>query len=192
MEFICQLNYPELPYPTTLTEEAPLLEPYPSIAKAGCGLCSACMLLEGLTGQKLSLKEAVDFSIQNGANHAGTVMKVFAPAFAEKYGLTCAFSSDREELLSCLGAGGMAILNVGVTNGVFSDGGHFILAAKAEGRRVYILDPAYTPEKYEKPWRKAAVRIEYPYVVADIDTAAEQTAVRTPSYYLFQNAKKGV
>ena len=44
--YINQLAYADVPYPTTLNPGDVLREPYPSVARAGCGLCCVCMMVE--------------------------------------------------------------------------------------------------------------------------------------------------
>ena len=187
INYINQLDYTDLPYPTTLEKGTSLQPPYPTVAEAGCGLVSACMLIEGLAGIVLTVPEAVAFSVEMGANQFGTNMLCFGQAIADRYGLSFEAVDSMESLLACLDEGGMAILNVGKSKGLFSDGGHFILAVKRTGQEVYILDPSATKEKYSAPYRKGLSRMEYPYVIAAEQTVQEQIANRSPACYLFWN-----
>lgn len=186
MKYISQLDYPALPYPTTLTQEAVLAPPYPSVAVAGCGVVCACMLICELSGQPFSVSDAVALSLEAGANHFGTDMGRLAPVIAQRFHLDYTASNDSSALLACLDQHGLAILHAGKTRGTFSDGGHFLLAVKRQGKYVYIMDPSYTKEKYEKEYRKNKVEIVGDYIVTSVDTIIEETKNRDPSYYLFR------
>ena len=72
--YINQLAYADVPYPTTLNPGDVLREPYPSVARAGCGLCCVCMMVEFLTGERLSVEACINLSIRAGANYYGTDM----------------------------------------------------------------------------------------------------------------------
>lgn len=185
MKYISQLDYPTLPYPTTLTQEAPLAPPYPSVAVAGCGIVCACMLIRELSGQPFQVEDAVALSMEAGANHFGTDMKRLAPFIAQRYHLYYAAASDSGALLECLDRGGLAVLHAGKPFGAFSDGGHFVLAVKRSGDRISIMDPSYTREKYEKEYRRGKVEIAGNCVIASVATVIEETKNRDPSYYLF-------
>ena len=186
MEYINQLEYGFLPYPTTLSpeEESPQM-PYPTAAKAGCGLACLCMLGEGLGGEKLSMEQCVELSVACGANRDGTDLRKLGPIMAARWKLDYRESSELAELRQCLRAGGMAILNAGRHHGLFSEGGHFLLAVAERNGMLCILDPSYSKEKYAASHRIDAVRIEYPYVIASLDDVVRETQNRSPSYYLF-------
>ena len=44
MHFYCQLDYEHIPYPSPSS-------PYGNLANNGCGVCSASMVVEALTGE---------------------------------------------------------------------------------------------------------------------------------------------
>ena len=191
MKHINQMQYDWLSYPTTIELDAPLSPPYPSVAKAGCGLCSACMVVEELTGIALSVEACVQLSVSLGANYFGTDMKKLGKGLEEKYRLCMKLSNDVEELVNHLTGGGVAIVNVGKPHGVFSEGGHFIFAQRYEDGRIWLSDPSFTKEKYQQPHRKNAVKLEAGYVIARPETVAEESANRDPAFYLFQKDGPG-
>lgn len=78
MRVLNQLDYENILYPTSLVKGEQPAEPYPSVAKAGCGLICACMLVGILTDKQLEPQEAVRISVRAGANHFGTDMPIFA------------------------------------------------------------------------------------------------------------------
>lgn len=184
--FVNQKNYSHVKYPTTISPEMPLKEPYPSVAEAGCGLCSAVMMVERLTGKRLSVEEAIDFSVQAEANRDGTDMKKLSKKLCEAFPLSVRFSNRISELKDCLETGGCAIINAGKTNGLFSDGGHFLLAFQYEEQGVWLADPSFSEDKYHREERSHQVHIEPPLVLASLKQIEEQCSNREPAYYLFQ------
>ena len=76
MRVLNQLDYENILYPTSLVKGEQPAEPYPSVAKAGCGLICACMLVSILTDKQLEPREAVRISVRAGANHFGTDMPI--------------------------------------------------------------------------------------------------------------------
>ena len=185
MKLINQLNYESLLYPTTMEEDAELKPPYPSIAKAGCGLCCVCMLADVLAGEMLSLEACIQLSMESGANHFGTDMRRLAPAVAERDGLELTAGDDIRILEDCLDHGGAAIVHVGRVNGALSDGGHFVLAVRAGEGSVWIADPSYSREKYEKPYRRDLVSFADGYVGISRENLMQETKFRSPAFYCF-------
>ena len=161
MKIINQLEYVNLVYPTTLTPDAPFCPPYPTVAQAGCGICCACMLVERLTEEILTVEEGIALSIEAGANRNGTDMKKLGAALAKKYQLQFSWSDTLSDLLCSLSKKGAAVLNVGGDAqgrvGTFSQHGHYVLAFAKNGDRIQIADPSYTREKYLHPDRAARV-----------------------------------
>ena len=189
MRQINQLNYPDMQYPTTLEAGAQLCPPYPSVAKAGCGLCCACMLVEKMTGCQLALEECVRWSVEIGANTNGTNMVRLGEAIAERYGLQLAMGNDVDAVLRALQAGGCAVVNVGRTEGLFSDQGHFVLAFQYQNGLIWIADPSYTREKYEKECRRDKVRLEGTCVLVTPEALQREAASRKPGFYIFETRK---
>lgn len=190
MEYINQLQYPHMPYITDRDHPDSDFCRCGTIKRAGCGLCCACMLVDRLTLQRMTLEECRVLSRETGADHApGTDMKLLGPALAQRYGLALCMTSDSAQLLTCLAQGGAAILNVGGDReghtGTFSNGGHYILAVSAKGDEVCLLDPSWTPEKYTAPPRSQRVRQAGQWLYAPVAELEADTANRQPGYYLF-------
>lgn len=61
--------------------------PYPTAAKAGCGLACLCILGESLGGEKLSMAKCVELSVAYVANRDGTDMQKLDPVMAERDGM---------------------------------------------------------------------------------------------------------
>lgn len=190
MRYINQLEYESIPYPTDLEHPDSEFATHGNIRRAGCGLCSACMVVERLRGIQLSVTECRDISVEVGANHAiGTDMKLLAPEIAKRYRLELETTNDPAQLTRCLHQGGAAIVNVGGDReghtGTFSNGGHYIVAIREKGGLFYILDPSWTPEKYQSSPRRERVREVGKLLLAEESVLQEDTANRSPGYYLF-------
>lgn len=164
-----------------------------TIASSGCGLCAAVMVADRLlVDSGFDLKAAVRLSYDTRANHKiGTDYKIYAPAFAEKMGFRLEMTSDPDRLRCCLRSGGAAVLNTGGDRegyvGVFSHGGHYIAAVSEEpDGRIAILDPSYAVGKYEQEGRRGKVELKNKVIaLCDMQVLVEDTASRTPGFYLF-------
>lgn len=182
-----QNNYPNNPYPAPGYPNA-------TIKSGGCGPTSMAMIVSNLTSQAIEPVAMAQFAINCGARvSGGTDMDVLANAACREFGLTCETTNDETALLQHLNAGGMAIANVGGDRsgytGVFSNGGHYVVVYGVNGNNVVILDPGYYVGKFNKTDRAGKVSIsgDY-YLVTDISVLAQDTANRSPQYWLFKKA----
>lgn len=214
---VSRLDYASVPYPTTLERGERLQKPYPSVAVAGCGLCCICMTVEFMTGELLPIEKCVGLSIESGANVFGTDMERLGAAAAKAYGLRFETADRMDALRKCLGEGGCAVVNVGRENGIFSDGGHFLFAAGMAGdgtapdedgtgpdeeeagcraaagasEWIWLLDPSFTKEKYERLDRRKKVKVREPYILASPAALEEEALERRPAYFLFYGKNIG-
>ena len=85
--YVNQTNYPHVSYPTMT--DIPELECKDStVRSAGCGLCSASMVVTNLTGKEFPLIDCLELSLAVNANHSpGTDMDRLAPYVAERFDL---------------------------------------------------------------------------------------------------------
>ncbi len=192
MKYYNQKDYPDEPYHTNMAHGG--AGQYANIAAAGCGLCSACMIVDNMTMQDLPLLECRDLAEQIQANQdMGTDMKVLGPAVAEKYGLLYDTTSDLDVLKKHLQAGGMAIANAGGDRegyiGLLSHGGHFVTVVSVDGDTYCILDPSWTRDKYAEEGRQGKVKEHYPFIYVQGADLAQDCANREPSFYLFRRAE---
>lgn len=185
-----QLDYEHVLYPTSLECGIAPHEPYPSVAKAGCGLACACMLVSILTEKQLEIEDAVRISVNAGANRFGTDMPLFSAKIAELFELELYMGTEHDPLLTGLHCGGAAILHAGKPQGLFSDGGHYVLATGVKSDSIYILDPSFTEEKYKKEYRRGLFTLEPPFIVVPAETVMEQIKYRTPSWYMFRKYRE--
>lgn len=198
MKYISQLDYPHIPYPTRVKdpEFAPNGKPT-TVRSSGCGLCSACMVIDLLTDTYLEVEESVRMSIDAVANHsAGTDMNIFAPVLAERFGIGYSKTNDKNELIAHLRDGGVAIMHAGIPEGkeislFASFTGHYVVLVSTDGKEICILDPSYTPEKYSHPARAGRIKTaNAPYLYCDVDTVDSETKPGRVKYHLFKRIQK--
>ena len=108
MIYYNQNDYEHIPYPSEANPRA-------TIKCSGCGICSACMVVENMTEHKLSVEECTKFSLSvGGRDNAGTDMEKLAPPLCERFGLTFEATDDKEKVLDFLNNNrGMVIANPG-------------------------------------------------------------------------------
>lgn len=194
MRYLCQLDYPDIPYPTRMG--MPEEERKPTTVKSsGCGLCSACMVVDLLTDKTFTLEDAVKLSIESKANmKAGTDMTIFGPAFAERFGLEVKRTDDLNEAIVHLQNGGKIIAHVGVPEGkpigLFTKGGHYIVLTATDGKSFCILDPSYAPGKFDIPQRAGRVDDKNaPYLYCDVETVFGEGRIGRIRYHLFSRKR---
>lgn len=115
------------------------------------------MIVSSMTPTIVDPAAMAAYSLKIGAriDGGGTDETKLANAIVKEYPLSFATTTDEAVLLTHLQAGNMAICNVGGDRsgyvGVFSDGGHFIVAAGQDASgKVIILDPGYYAGKFKK------------------------------------------
>ena len=191
MLYINQGNYPDMPFPNNVEGGCPPEKQ--NIAKAGCGICSACMVVDHLTTQSLSLEECVQMAVETKANlRPGTSMVKLAPALVKKFGLKFSHTADKAEMLACLHRGGRVIVNVANrpdgTPGLFTKGGHYMVLVSADGERICFLDPNLDEKYKEEAMKEKVDTRSAPILYCDADLLEYETENREIKYYLFERA----
>ena len=197
MKYINQLDYPHLPYYTdTANPDKTEEEKLRTVAKSGCGLACASMMIDQLTDKELKIEDCVKLSEECGANRTlGVSMKIFAPVLSEKFGVDYSFSNDLSEAIEALRSGAHIIAVVKANQetgvGLFTDTGHFISLISTDGKEFCILDPSYKPEKFEREDRKGKVDTSHaPYLYCDVNTTHAETSIKASSkYYVFKRKR---
>ena len=189
MLYINQRDYPNMPYPNNV---AGACRPESqNIARAGCGICTACMLVDHLTTQSLSMEECIQLSIDSKSNlEPGTDLEILGAVLAEKFDLKFSYSADKEAMLACLRRGGRVIINVANrpdgTDGLFTHCGHYMLLVSVDGERVCFLDPYYH-DSYDKGDLKEKVdSTRAPLLYCDAELLHKEAENRRIRYYLFE------
>lgn len=183
--FYCQQDYADRPYPNTRTGKG-------TIADNGCGPCCAAMVAENMLGVDFKPWDACEMAIACGAREEpGTDLYIFAPVFAQRFGMKVRDTEDAEEALKFLREKrGLVIVNTQGDRpadgwiGVFSDCGHYIVLAGVEGNTVRVWDPMYRPGRYDIPGRKGKVRMEGNEALADFEVIRQDC--RDRPYFLFE------
>lgn len=159
-----------------------------TVATSGCGLCSLCNVVNLLTVKHLFVEDCVRLSEENGANLGrGTNMRILAPIIADMYNIDYKGTTELNEVITHLQNGGQAIAHMG--NGVFCERGHFInLISYADGE-FCVLDPGYSPEKFQRDDRKDKVHINEPFVYCNAELLHSETRERPIKYYLFNRKR---
>lgn len=189
MLFVNQNDYPDIPYPTDI-DHPDSSDNYGTIETAGCGLCSAVMMVDRLCMKGLNLEECRDISVECGANREpGTDMKILGPVLADKFHLAYKETSNTGELIEWLQGGGAAIINPGGDQegyvGLFTHSGHYIFADSFSNGEFMILDPSWSEEKFKTPERAGRVREAGCIVYATPEAIIRDTENRRPRYHLF-------
>lgn len=176
--FLCNQNgYGDLPYP------AP---GYPSatVKSGGCGLCAAVSAVGALTGKAVSVKDMRDLAVSCGARvSGGTDMKRLTDRLCKTYGLKCTQSNHLSQLTEHLEKGGVAICNT-AGKGMFSTGGHYVVALGMLDGKLCLADPGLYAGKYSNARRKAAVKVSGDLLLTDGATLDADCVGRWPRYYL--------
>ena len=178
-----QRGYPNTPYPSPSAKTA-------TVKSGGCGVCCGAMIVANLAGQDVDIPAFAAYCIKSGARvSGGTDMRRLANVICRDYGLKYETTNDSGRLLEHLATGGMAVANVsgnrkGYT-GVFSDSGHYVVAAAAEGNILSVLDPAMYAGKYNLAGRKGKVAVVGNVCKCDVSVLAKDVYGRSPAYYLF-------
>ena len=193
MLYLNQLDYAHIPYNHNVAKGG-VPEERRCVATSGCGLCSACMIVDHLTTSHLSLEECVKLAEENGANRKmGCDMRVLGPIVAERFKLDYSTTNDREELKNHLKSGGQAIAIVGGDRdgytGVLSHIGHYVVIVSINGEDVCILDPGYEDGKFDEDGRQGKVRVDKPFIYCSIDVIMKDTESNNPGFYMFKRRK---
>ena len=178
-----QRDYPNTPYPSPSSKMA-------TVKSGGCGVCCGAMIIANLTDQAVDIPAFAEYSIKSGARvSGGTDMRRLADAISRDYGLVYEAVNDSAKLLEHLAAGGMAVANVSGNRedytGVFSDSGHYVVVAAADGDTLSVLDPAMYTGKYNLAGRKGKVAVVGNVCKCDVSVLAKDVYGRSPAYYLF-------
>ena len=193
MKHIIQRKYSYIPYPQIMDEPDNPRGKKGTIRSGGCGICSACMIVDQLTTEKFSVRECAQLSFSVGGNHAdGTDMTRLGPALAEKFNLAYRETYDVAEAVKALHEGGRVIALVGGiepdNRGIFTAGGHYIvLIAADEQDEICILDPNWTSKTFPKWEKQGLVRTDGTLVFTTPAVLHQEgKKLGDPTYYIFR------
>lgn len=188
MLYLNQNDYGHIPYMHN-TDNGGAAPERRNIGTSGCGLCCACMVVDQLTTESLSLEECVRFAQDSGANHIpGCNMNILGPVVAERFGLEYRMTTDSDEMLDWLHRGGKVIVNVRAPAegpGIFTTTGHYMTLISANGREVCILDPNLKPGKFQKEEEAGIIRVDWPLMYCSAGLLHQEARSKTP-YHMFR------
>lgn len=172
-----QNDYASIPYPAPGYEKA-------TIKSSGCGVCSAVMAVGAMTGRKESVLRIANCAVLwNARVSGGTLMSRLLTHLLPEHDLFFAGTSSVAELVKHLKSGGVAICNT-AGRGMFSTGGHYIVALGMLDGKVCIADPGLYYGKYSSAKRRAKVTVSGDLIFADAATLDADCVGRSPRYYL--------
>ncbi len=189
MLYMNQRDYRHVPYLHN-TDNGGAPEERRNICTSGCGLCSACMVVEHLTTRTLELTECVRIAEESGANHcAGCDIRILGPIVAERFGLEFSITKDMEAAIDHLRSGGEIIANVHADeNGraIFTNTRHYVVLVSTAGREFCILDPNYFPGKFRAEEKAGVLRVEDPFIYCPVEVLHREASRSEKPYSLFK------
>lgn len=180
--FLCNQNeYGDLSY-------VALGYPRATIKSGGCGVCAAVNVVGALTGKSIPVRVMRDLAINGGARvSGGTNMITLANLIARQYNLKFTTTNSVGDLQAHLQKGGVAICNT-AGRGMFSTGGHYIVALGVLGGKICFADSGLYTGKYGTAKRRAKVTVSGDLIFSDAATLDNDCIGRWPRYYLFKRA----
>ncbi len=157
--------------------------PYPhekhpngTISSAGCGVCSALMIVMNETTYTLTLEEMTKKMLDYGCRiPSGSNLTLAAEMLEKDYKIKMEFTDDNEKLKEHLKKGYLAVANVGKIPLFSLTGGHYVVVSgiKDEDTAI-ILDPNVREGKYGSGIREnITYNSENNEVYASFDTLRE-------------------
>lgn len=150
-----------------------------TIGRAGCGPTCGAMVVATLKDQTITPVEACDFSIKNNYKQkGGGTYANFFPAYLKKYGLSCQIlwssaEAQDEKVRTALKSGNWVIACMG--KGLWTSGGHYILAYGTDGTNVFINDPASTKTSRTCAKLSQFLKESKYYIVVDVPNSAKSS-----------------
>lgn len=116
-----------------------------TISSSGCGIVCAAMIVATWKDKKITPVDMARLAVAHGYRtpQSGTAWAFF-PFLARQYGWKCTQynRSGISEVLKALHNGALVVCNMGP--GLFTKGGHYILAWADDGKNIVVNDPART------------------------------------------------
>lgn len=150
-----------------------------TIGRAGCGPTCGAMVIATLKDKTITPVEACDFSIKNNykQKNGGTYANFF-PAYLKKYGLSCQIlwssaEAQDEKVRTALKSGNWVIACMG--KGLWTSGGHYILAYGTDGTYVFVNDPASTKTSRTCAKLSQFLKESKYYIIVDVPNSAKSS-----------------
>lgn len=154
------------------------------------------MIVENMTDGFFPPEISAAFARKVGARvSGGTDMKILSKALTKSFKLEVYENNDIFDLINSLKMGYMAVVNAsgnrtGYT-GLFSDSGHYVVAACFDNdkQKIGVLDPGYYTGKFNKTGRKGKVEIIGNICYVSPDNLDKDATGKNPKYYIFKKAE---
>lgn len=161
------------------------------MASGGCGPTALAIVLRNLLGLEITPEETAAFALECGARaSSGTNMRRLAAQAALFWPLAAETVNDTATLLSALQGGSVAVCNVSGDRagrkGIFSTGGHYVVAIAGDADCVQVLDPGIYAGKYLAAYRAEAVTQLGDVLLCAPETLEADCQNRNPMYYIFR------
>lgn len=165
-----------------------------SIYNSGCGPATLANALMVLGIANITVKDACAFAVSCKARvEGGTDMHKLLDAASKKWKVTYTTTSSNVKLAAHLRAGGVAVMNQGSKYKVFSNGGHYVLAAAIDSAdRVTVIDSYWNTNKYRTwpAYHAKSKALSRCFVRTPLEWCSKATTDRNPSYYLISRTQK--
>lgn len=129
-----------------------------TIGTSGCGPTSAAMIVTATKGA-ITPDEMGDLFVQYGYRSAsnGTYWSAFR-AVADEFNIGYTETSDIQRALQLLQSNNYVVVSVG--NGLFTNGGHFIVLTELNGDTITVYDPYLYSGKFDTSTRRGKVTVD--------------------------------
>lgn len=150
-----------------------------TIGRAGCGTTCGAMVVATLKDKSVTPVEASEYSIKNGYKQKGSgTYANFFPAYLKQYGIACQIlwssaESQDEKVKTALKSGNWVIACMG--KGLWTSGGHYILAYGTDGQYVFINDPASTKESRTCAKLSQFLKESKYYIIVNVPNSSKAT-----------------
>lgn len=162
-----------------------------TIGRAGCGPTAAAMVVATLKDKTVTPVEACKWSLENNYKQkGGGTYASFFPQYFKKYGISAEvlWSSAEyqdEKVTKALNNGDWVIACMGP--GLWTKGGHYILAYATDGTNVYVNDPASSSAARTKAKLSQLLKESKYYVVVKVP---EKFKKDTPEQKFIKSVQK--
>lgn len=154
-------------------------------------MTALAMVLVNLLSLDITPAETAAFALKYGARaDSGTNMRRLSSLASQRWELTVETGNDLAALIAALKEGAMAICNVSGDRaghkGIFSTGGHYIVACGGDESCIQVLDPGIYQGKFRAAYRAEAVAQLGDVLLCTPETLESDCKGRNPRYYIFK------
>ena len=162
LTYISQIDSRWRYYPYTSTGDSSQ-----TIGSSGCGVASACMIIDSIKGY-IDIRTLADTFVANGyrSPNNGTYWSAYR-AIADEFDIDYAETSYLDRAIELLQSDYYIIASCG--NGLFTTGGHYIVIYGIEGNTLKIYDPYLYSGKFETSTRRGKVTVSGNTVYCSVD-----------------------